>query len=476
MNDHMSYYNLSALRQNNVSWRLLTANNAPFVISFLYREFMEEYKREIPEDELISHLESYMESLEEFDDTKKTPYDYITSWSSEEYGYIRRFRPVDKKDDTVYTDLTLKAQKAIEYILGLKAETFIGTESKLMIVFNILEEIKRQSEADPDERLKDLLKRKADIENEINKVKSGEISVWEDGKIKENFLQTLKIAGEISSDFRELEQNFRDMHRNFREKFATWQGGKGNLVENYFDSEKEVMETEQGRSFKGFLDLLTSYNSKTHLDELFNYAQNLTCIRKIGKRQNKDDILLNWLEGNIRVNRIIKIMAEDLSRYVDDNRKAEDTQINSAIKNIEKNVLSLQGDFPKGNFFEIDDTSLDINLVFNRPLFKVPLKIDTSTPPQYDTREVDMSVLYKYTAVDKNLLEKNIKYLLNAYEQITLGEVIKKYPLQYGLEELLTYFMLKIPQISSNSEETVMWKRDDGKYVSARIPKIIFTR
>lgn len=472
----MSYYNLSALRQNNVSWRLLTANNAPFVISFLYREFMEEYKREIPEDELISHLESYMESLEEFDDTKKTPYDYITSWSSEEYGYIRRFRPVDKKDDTVYTDLTLKAQKAIEYILGLKAETFIGTESKLMIVFNILEEIKRQSEADPDERLKDLLKRKADIENEINKVKSGEISVWEDGKIKENFLQTLKIAGEISSDFRELEQNFRDMHRNFREKFATWQGGKGNLVENYFDSEKEVMETEQGRSFKGFLDLLTSYNSKTHLDELFNYAQNLTCIRKIGKRQNKDDILLNWLEGNIRVNRIIKIMAEDLSRYVDDNRKAEDTQINSAIKNIEKNVLSLQGDFPKGNFFEIDDTSLDINLVFNRPLFKVPLKIDTSTPPQYDTREVDMSVLYKYTAVDKNLLKKNIKYLLNAYEQITLGEVIKKYPLQYGLEELLTYFMLKIPQISSNSEETVMWKRDDGKYVSARIPKIIFTR
>lgn len=476
MNDHMSYYNLSALRQNNVSWRLLTANNAPFVISFLYREFMEEYKREIPEDELISHLESYMESLEEFDDTKKTPYDYITSWSSEEYGYIRRFRPVDKKDDTVYTDLTLKAQKAIEYILGLKAETFIGTESKLMIVFNILEEIKRQSEADPDERLKDLLKRKADIENEINKVKFGEISVWEDGKIKENFLQTLKIAGEISSDFRELEQNFRDMHRNFREKFATWQGGKGNLVENYFDSEKEVMETEQGRSFKGFLDLLTSYNSKTHLDELFNYAQNLTCIRKIGKRQNKDDILLNWLEGNIRVNRIIKIMAEDLSRYVDDNRKAEDTQINSAIKNIEKNVLSLQGDFPKGNFFEIDDTSLDINLVFNRPLFKVPLKIDTSTPPQYDTREVDMSVLYKYTAVDKNLLKKNIKYLLNAYEQITLGEVIKKYPLQYGLEELLTYFMLKIPQISSNSEETVMWKRDDGKYVSARIPKIIFTR
>lgn len=476
MNDHMSYYNLSALRQNNVSWRLLTANNAPFVISFLYREFMEEYKREIPEDELISHLESYMENLEEFDDTKKTPYDYITSWASEEYGYIRRFRPVDKKDDTVYTDLTPKAQKAIEYILGLKAETFIGAESKLMIVFNILEEIKRQSEADPDERLKDLLKRKADIENEINKVKSGEISVWEDGKIKENFLQTLKIAGEISSDFRELEQNFRDMHRNFREKFATWQGGKGNLVENYFDSEKEVMETEQGRSFKGFLDLLTSYNSKTHLDELFNYAQNLTCIRKIGKRQNKDDILLNWLEGNIRVNRIIKIMAEDLSRYVDDNRKAEDTQINSAIKNIEKNVLSLQGDFPKGNFFEIDDTSLDINLVFNRPLFKVPLKIDTSTPPQYDTREVDMSVLYKYTAVDKNLLEKNIKYLLNAYEQITLGEVIKKYPLQYGLEELLTYFMLKIPQISSNSEETVMWKRDDGKYVSARIPKIIFTR
>lgn len=475
MNDHMSYYNLSALRQNNVSWRLLTANNAPFVISFLYREFMEEYKREIPEDELTSHLESYMENLEEFDDTKKTPYDYITSWASEEYGYIRRFRPVDKKDDTVYTDLTLKAQKAIEYILGLKAETFIGTESKLMIVFNILEEIKRQSEADPDERLKDLLKRKADIENEINKVKSGEISVWEDGKIKENFLQTLKIAGEISSDFRELEQNFRDMHRNFREKFATWQGGKGNLVENYFDSEKEVMETEQGRSFKGFLDLLTSYNSKTHLDELFNYAQNLTCIRKIGKRQNKD-VLLNWLEGNIRVNRIIKIMAEDLSRYVDDNRKAEDTQINSAIKNIEKNVLSLQGDFPKGNFFEIDDTSLDINLVFNRPLFKVPLKIDTSTPPQYDTREVDMSVLYKYTAVDKNLLEKNIKDSLNAYEQITLGEVIKKYPLQYGLEELLTYFMLKIPQISSNSEEIVMWKRDDGKYVSARIPKIIFTR
>ena len=55
----MNYDELVNLRQMNVSWILLRADNAPLIISFLHKTFIEPNKRDIPKNILEIDTEMF---------------------------------------------------------------------------------------------------------------------------------------------------------------------------------------------------------------------------------------------------------------------------------------------------------------------------------------------------------------------------------------------------------------------------------
>ena len=91
--EHMSYDSLSHLREYHPAWRLMAAQNASFIMSFLYREFVSDNKREIPEHVLISHLESYMEMIPNIHDNNKTAKEYLIEWAGDTRSWLRRCYP-----------------------------------------------------------------------------------------------------------------------------------------------------------------------------------------------------------------------------------------------------------------------------------------------------------------------------------------------------------------------------------------------
>ena len=212
----------------NVAQILLRADNAPLIISFLHKTFIEPNKRDIAKNVLENALEDELFELRDVFPKKSS--EYIADWQKS--GYLRNFY-IDNDDEPHY-DISVKAEKAIQWIDDLTSKKFIGTESRLRTIFSLVEQIVVGADDSKKNRLKNLEKQKQDLESEIEKLKSGNVSVLTDSEIKDRFQQVISLSNMMLSDFREVEDNFRKLDQTTREKIATSDGAKGELLEAQF--------------------------------------------------------------------------------------------------------------------------------------------------------------------------------------------------------------------------------------------------
>jgi flagellar motility protein MotE (MotC chaperone) len=124
--------------------------------------------------------------------------------------------------DEAQFDLTPATEKAIAWLASLTERSFVGTESRLLTLFALLEQIATGTEDDPAKRLDDLRRKREAIDAEIARVESGDVPLLDDTAVRDRFQQFQQLARELLSDFREVEHNFRQLDRKVREKIALW--------------------------------------------------------------------------------------------------------------------------------------------------------------------------------------------------------------------------------------------------------------
>ena len=94
------------------------------------------------------------------------------------------------------------------------------------MLFDLLRQLSEGSEEDPESRLKELHKRRAELDREIAQAELGNVMLLNDAAMKDRFMQFNQQARELLADFREVEHNFRQLDRRVRERIATWDGKK----------------------------------------------------------------------------------------------------------------------------------------------------------------------------------------------------------------------------------------------------------
>lgn len=474
--EYMSYESLKNLREHHPAWRLLSSDNASFILSFFYKEFVLPNHRKLPEHLLISKLENHMELIPHIRDNNKRAKDYLIEWSDDAFGWLRRFYP--KNEEEIHYDLSSSAEKAIEWLLSLKPEIFIGTESRLITVFDLLEQIISGTQTDPDLKLRELEKKKELLEKEMALVKKGDIRNLDPTQIKERFLQATQMAREILSDFRAVEQNFRELNRDMREKIAKWDRSKGELIGDYFSEQNDIYQSDQGKSFDAFFNFIMSSDARTRFDETIETLKKIETLGNIVEQSGMEDIVGDWLEGSNQVWNTVETMSEQLRRYVDESYLDEEKRINQLIKNIEIKALKLRGELLKQNIQQIDEVKADIRLPMDRNLFSPPRNVDLLDEDiDYGIAQEVEDSLYSHIYVDQEKLIGNIQRELMQRNEIGLGEIIEKYPLKYGLTELTSYFALgqKVKLQSEDGQyEYIEYDNSESEKVRAKIPKIIY--
>jgi hypothetical protein len=121
---------ISWLRANSPAWRLLRAENAPLVLSFLDQVFVAENIRSISVTELANRLDDELYALNERLGERTFPKPakaYLDDWAAPEAGWLRKYYP--EGSDEPHFDTTPAVEKALAWVRGLQARSFVGTES-----------------------------------------------------------------------------------------------------------------------------------------------------------------------------------------------------------------------------------------------------------------------------------------------------------------------------------------------------------
>lgn len=478
----MDYQQLVSLRQHHPAWRLLRADHAPLILCFLHQAFVAPNQRSLEQAELASRLDDLLYSLHQAHNEILFPRAataYLDDWADNDNGWLRKFYP--QGSDEAHYELTAATEKAVEWLASLGKKQFVGTESRLLTIFDLLRQMVEGSETDPQIRIADLNKRKAALDAEIQRIRAGQLDLMDDTRMRERFLEVSKSADSLLADFREIEQNFRDLDREVRERIATWDGSKGALLESFFGEHDAIADSDQGRSFRAFWEFLMSPSRQEELSGLLQRVFATPAVQSLEPDQRLKYIHYEWLKAGEVAQRTVARLSEQLRRYLDDQAWLENKRIMHLLRDIEGKALSLRQQPPDKNIVELDDVRVELNLPLDRPLYSPPLKPHIASQVLVEgSSEGDTDALFNQVYVDKSRLQATLRRALRQQPQISLGDLLTQHPLQQGLAELIAWLELATADnrsaIDEQQTQLIQWIDEQGRARRASVPLMIFSR
>jgi len=481
----LDYDTLHTLRQSHPAWRLLCATNAPLIGSFLERAFIVPNRRVIAEGDLIETLEDELFTRRQRMGESAFPkraQEYLADWAAPEHGWIRRFY-ADGSDEPSY-DLTPATEKAIAWLNTLISRQFVGTESRLLTLFELLRQISEGTDDDPESRRAELTRRRVEIDAQIAAIDDGHLPLLDDTSVRDRFQQFTSLARELLSDFREVEDNFRQLDRQTRERIARWEGSKGELLTEILEERDVITGTDQGRSFQAFFDYLMSPLRQEELGELLASVLALPALRPLSPDRRLRKVHHDWHIAAEHAQGTVRALSRQLRQFLDDQAWLENRRILELIKNIEQHALDVRSDAPRGEFFSVESLSPAVSLPMERPLFVPGLRSQVNSNLSEGVSDTQAQGLYDQVVVDRDALVRHAYSQLQEHDQVSLGELVDSRPLAEGLAELVVWLQIADSEFRSVTDdavcETIAWqaRADDGSLVrrQAELPRIVLLR
>lgn len=478
----MKYDDIRFFRQYNTTLKLFAKDNFAFITGFFIRVFREPGVPAVDAQTLTANLTDYIYYINEHfpeDNYSLNASGYLNQWTDD--GFLRKYYTADS--DIPLFELTPASIKALDWIAELEVKEFIGTESRLLKIFELLKDLVYKTSKDPEVRLKELYSERERIDLEIKRIESGFIETLDPTQIKERYFELLDTSSRLLSDFRQVEYNFREVDRSIRVKLADDTLTKGAVIDNFFSWQNEIWDSDQGRSFKGFWELILSQTRLDELDHLLKSVLSMDEIRTIKRDVQLEKLKYNLTEAGGKVNRTINVLIEQLSRFVSARQISENKRIIEVIREIEAKAIKLKDSKINENrkFLEIDDKPY-IDSFITRPLHIAAAKVKLSLDEILESNEeVSTDFIYEQLYVDRNELINNIEKMLVEYEQVRLSQVIERYPVTKGVSEIIEYYYIAENMLTgfideSESELLYIYNYKEETELLITTPLIIFCR
>lgn len=479
----MEYEAVDALRERHAAWRLLRAGNSTLILSFLGDFFVEGNRGACAASEVADALDENLYALNAAMSTEsggarfpREPRAYLEDWAAMESAYLRRFYPPG--DDEVHYEVTPAFEKAYAWVMSLQSRQFVGTESRLHTVVDLLRQIAHGTETDPDRRLTELRNRRDGLDAEIAAVKAGQFAVLDPTGVRDRYQQLSAIARELLSDFREVEENFRLLDRSARERIASWDASKGELLSELIGSRSEITGSDQGRSFQAFYEFLLSQSRQQELAELL---ARVSALDTVHADQRIGTIHHDWSDAAERAQRTVRQISEQLRRFLDDQVWLENRRVLDLIRGVKAAALEVRAD-PPAFGLEVDLPGIEIALPFERPLYQAPPGVAVDSHLSSATEEVDADVLFAQTFIDQARLIDNIRGVLPERSSALLSDIIAMHPIEQGAAEIVGYLALNDEGVTvdlDDADETLLEyvdPSDPDATKRARLPKVTVRR
>ena len=475
----ISYEYLKHLKQTDHTIKLLSADNFAFMVSFFYLVFIEKRNFTLRHSEILQLLDDYLFELNSIYNNiyPKSAKEYLDDFVNDKNQYLTKRHG----DDEPLYELTPPTSKTLEFIESLKKSEFVASQSKFNIIFELLEELEFETSMNTSERIETLTLKKKKIDKQIEEIRNKKDLRFDKVRIKEHYMLLDEIVRKLKYDFSQIEYNFRELNTLAMEQITLRDDTKNSVLESVFAVEDEIRGKDQGKSFFAFWELLTDTGRNEKLANMLDNIYRLETIKKFDKDEKLKSLQYDLLKSGEKIYTVSTKLIEQLRRFIDDRVWIENRRVLELCKQIEKSAIELKSNEPKKKlFFEIKGNRVKLDSIGAKILFAPKMKEVFKNEKTEEKIEVDMDSFYKLFFVDEEALKRNISTLLQHKEQVGIMDVLKMYPIQKGVSELVGYI-----SIAKNSHDAIVDEATkitvdvsdvDGNSKKITLPRIIFTK
>jgi hypothetical protein len=471
---------LAAQRRGHPAWRLLSADNAPLVLGFLQRVFLEPNVRQLPGPELIEALDDHLYALRTVDPRAypKTPEAYLADWSDPGTMWMRRWYPAGS--DIAHYSPTSAVETATTFVRALGRREFLGTASRMLTIRDLLRQITAGAATDPEVRLAALTRQRAEIDEQIEAIRTGVDGGLDDTAIRERYAQAVATTRELLGDLRQVEENFRALDRSVRVRATTWTGPRGEFLKTVFGSTAEIGASDQGRSWKAFWEHMLSGRQQEELDELLAAIKDVPALASEGIGTVEQLLREELYIAAESTQRTVASLSAQLRRFLDERSWSEGRRIHEVIRATLSAALAVRDTRDPEPGSEVPDPRADIALPLERPLYtlRTTNQLNSATVAEEPPSTGDaLAEMLEVSSVDLDLLRAAVSDTVSRLGgHATLAEVVRVHPLTDGLAELVGYLQVaeEGATLLTERHEFVSWIDPDGRHRRAKLPLVLF--
>jgi hypothetical protein len=434
------------LFEESPALRLMRGRLGSFVVGFFFKTFKKWGSSEASEEELIATLSEHIEQvreLEDFDAPKRLPQDYLEEWCDEDHRYMTKTYDEDR-EEYVFR-LTRHSEKALSWLqdlLSMQQRGYATTESRFNRILIEMESLSQGVNADPESRIKDLSRKRDEIEEEIQRIReTGEAPIFGEDVIRDQVYDLSDLVEHFLSDFRAIEEFFKDHAREISKLYAQGDASKGDIVEHVLDADEELRSCDQGKSYFGFRSMMTN---PTLARQFRNLAEQTSDIaRRRGLDPNKTFLSLSErLFGEAgSAHGAYGRISRKLRQVVGDHAGGGGRQVRETLSQIRKSAYLLRDDPPVDWEFEIDIRPQFFGLMESD--YWEPKSVEAFAPISpadgEDNDWINEILNSVGEPLDLNKFRERVDLALEEAEKVSLTEMVDKYPLERGVVDVVCY-------------------------------------
>lgn len=464
-------------------WKLLAADHAPELIGLL-QTLLLEGERRLPASVLHERLQQRLDALNATQLSRELPRTaqaYVAYWLAQ--GWLERRLPESASEEEY--ELSRQATQAIRFIAGLETPANAATESRLSLVIQQLVQLAGQTESNPDARLDALRDERDRIDAEIAWIGAGKVSPLDGKRALERTRDIIRLADDLAEDFRRVREDFEQLNRDFRERIIDDEGERGDMLQRLFAGVDVIGESDAGRSFQAFWNLLNDTGQSAQLDVALETVLSRGFARKLDRQERTflRGFTGTLLERGGQVHEVLQHFARSLRGFVQSRGYLEQRRLNQLLKQAQGEALQL-----RDALHATHATGYTLGLSTSRLRSLSQWRLHDPRHQQVDGRVLrseaaaisleSVGDLVAQSEIDVRGLKRDLHALLADHPQLSIAQALEKKPAAQGLGSVIGYLSLGTRHgvVAEGELETVQWQGGDGAIRRARIPLIWFLK
>lgn len=470
---------------NSPTARLLRSDLGACVIAFLYDTFKASSLLSISQSDLKARLKEFQSEIHASNPSTMpgSPERYLSQWTQSQW--ICRF--VDSNSLEPQFQLSHHAEEAIRYVEDsiTRRQQLVGTESRLRLIIDTLNDIVRGSSDDPGRRLASLHSQRDAIQREIDTIESGDrFHVYKPSQIRERFQTAIHLLRELQSDFRNVEDRFQQIARRVQQLKASGLDNRSSILGYALDAEEALKHEDEGVSFYAFVRFLLSPTEQATLRKQIQEVRELTPLAD--QKESLDRLgkmVPSLLAEADKVMRTTARLSSSLRRLLDSKSEAHRTRLTQVLSEIRDAAVLLRDSPPNGISIKLD-TDASLQSPFARPFWvpeagfqSLPVEPQSIAPEQISLLA---SAFCKLVRLDMRKLRNNIREATFEGNVCSLKELIEHSSSDIGIAQVLGYLQIAhddAHEIDFMHHEWIELPADQHPISPKRIrvPKVLFT-